>query len=147
MSAADIIKKAFPFGLIFITFILAISTILKVKSDADLIEQNYSDVPSDMKLVLHIYRTSIAMALFIGILFILSIIKAAIDTNQVFIKIFYTVIAILFILSCILIGICGYLVKYNKGSNKSNPNNWINLGLATGIFGLISLLFTRSLGK
>ena len=147
MSAADIIKKAFPFGLIFITFILAISTILKVKSDADLIEQNYSDVPSDMKLVLHIYRTSIAMALFIGILFILSIIKAAIDTNQVFIKIFYTVIAILFILSCILIGICGYLVKYNKGSNKSNPNNWINLGLATGIFGLISLLFARSLGK
>lgn len=148
MSAVDKIKTAIPFGIICITFILAISTILKAKKDAETIEKNYSDVPSDMKLVLHIYRTSIIMALFVGILLIASIIKKVVgDTNPLFNIIFLVLMGIIGILSLFLMGACGYLVKYNKGSNKSNPNNWINIGLATGVFGLISLFFALMIGK
>ena len=100
-----------------------------------------------MKLVLHIYRTSIAMALFTGILLLVSIVFLRGLKNKYIENTLTMSIITVFILSVMLIGMCAQLVKYNEGSNKSNPNNWINLGLATGVFGLISLLAAFFISK
>jgi uncharacterized BrkB/YihY/UPF0761 family membrane protein len=136
---AEHIFLAISFGIIFITFILALSTALKSKNDAKIVKQYYSDLASDYQLIMHIYNTSITMALFTCVLLLLIFFNP--KGKKILNYIFIITMSIVFILSLILIGMCAKLVKTNKGSNKSNPNNYINLGLATGIFGLLSLLF------
>jgi len=135
------VHKSINVGLVFIAFILAVVTAAKSQKAANALKKaDDAGLPmsNDMKNIIHLNNSAIATSVFTAVLLALAF-GAFHFTTKNFAMVKGGLCVVVLILGFLLIGFSGSLMKYNSPDTAIDPDNFVNIGLAAGIFSLLAV--------